>query len=51
MVLDLEGRVTLGVVEGAGLIGRKRALDSLRLCDAVATMDTVTLAAPLSEDH
>jgi hypothetical protein len=43
VVLDLEGRVTLGVGEGAGLIGRKRVLDSTPLYDAVATMDTVTL--------
>jgi hypothetical protein len=32
----------LGGAEGAGLIGRKRALDSTPLCDAVATIDTVT---------
>ena len=43
--------MTLGVAEGAGLIGRKRALDSTPLYDAVATMDTVTLSAPLSEDR
>ena len=33
----------LGAAEEAGLIGRKRALDSTPLYDAVATMDTVTL--------
>jgi hypothetical protein len=35
--------MTLGVAEGAGLIGRKRVLDSTPLYDAVATMGTVTL--------
>ena len=33
----------LGAAKEAGLIGRKRALDSTQLYDAVATMDTVTL--------
>jgi transposase len=33
----------LGAAHEAGLIGRKRALDSTPLYDAVATMDTVTL--------
>jgi hypothetical protein len=33
----------LGAAREAGLIGRKRALDSTPLYDAVATMDTVTL--------
>jgi len=33
----------LGAAAEAGLIGRKRALDSTPLYDAVATMDTVTL--------
>jgi transposase len=33
----------LGVAKEAGLVGRKRALDSTPLYDAVATMDTVTL--------
>lgn len=33
----------LGVASEAGLVGRKRALDSTPLYDAVATMDTVTL--------
>jgi hypothetical protein len=33
----------LGAAKEAGLIGRKRALDSTPLYDAVATMDTVTL--------
>ncbi len=33
----------LGVAKAAGLVGRKRALDSTPLYDAVATMDTVTL--------
>jgi hypothetical protein len=33
----------LGVAAAAGLVGRKRALDSTPLYDAVATMDTVTL--------
>lgn len=37
----------LGVAEGAGLIGRKRALDSTPLYVALATMDIVTLSAPL----
>ncbi len=35
--------VALGSASEAGLIGRKRALDSTPLYDAVATMDTVTL--------
>jgi IS5 family transposase len=33
----------LGAAKEAGLVGRKRALDSTPLYDAVATMDTVTL--------
>jgi transposase len=33
----------LGAAEAAGLIGRKRALDSTPLYDAVSTMDTITL--------
>jgi hypothetical protein len=35
--------VTLQVAKAAGLVGRKRVLDSTPLYDAVATMDTVTL--------
>lgn len=35
--------VTLGAAKAAGLVGRKRVLDSTALYDAVATMDTVTL--------
>lgn len=35
--------VTLGVAREAGLLGRRRVLDSTALYDAVATMDTVTL--------
>lgn len=35
--------VTLAAAKSAGLIGRKRVLDSTPLYDAVATMDTVTL--------
>jgi len=35
--------VTLEVAKAAGLVGRKRVLDSTPLYDAVATMDTVTL--------
>ncbi len=35
--------MALGVASEAGLVGRKRALDSTPLYDAVATMDTVTL--------
>jgi hypothetical protein len=35
--------VTLEAAKKAGLIGRKRVLDSTPLYDAVATMDTVTL--------
>jgi hypothetical protein len=34
---------TLGAAKAAGLVGRKRVLDSTALYDAVATMDTVTL--------
>lgn len=34
---------TLEVAKAAGLVGRKRVLDSTPLYDAVATMDTVTL--------
>jgi len=33
----------LGAAREAGLVGKKRALDSTPLYDAVATMDTVTL--------
>jgi IS5 family transposase len=35
--------VTLGVARTAGLLGRRRVLDSTALYDAVATMDTVAL--------
>lgn len=35
--------VVLDVAKNAGLVGRKRALDSTALYDAVATQDTVTL--------
>ena len=35
--------VTLAAAKGAGLVGRRRVLDSTPLYDAVATMDTVTL--------
>jgi Transposase domain (DUF772) len=35
--------VTLDAARQAGLVGRKRVLDSTALYDAVATMDTVTL--------
>ena len=35
--------VTLAAARSAGLVGRKRVLDSTPLYDAVATMDTVTL--------
>lgn len=35
--------VTLRAAKSAGLVGRKRVLDSTPLYDAVATMDTVTL--------
>ena len=35
--------VTLGAARAAGLVGRRRVLDSTPLYDAVATMDTVTL--------
>lgn len=35
--------VTLAAANAAGLVGRKRVLDSTPLYDAVATMDTVTL--------
>jgi hypothetical protein len=35
--------VTLDVARAAGLVGRRRVLDSTPLYDAVATMDTVTL--------
>ena len=35
--------VTLAAARSAGLVGRKRVLDSRPLYDAVATMDTVTL--------
>lgn len=36
-------KATLGAARSAGLVGRKRVLDSTPLYDAVATMDTVTL--------
>jgi Transposase DDE domain/Transposase domain (DUF772) len=36
-------KVTLEVAKAAGLVGRKRVLDSTPVYDAVATMDTVTL--------
>ena len=36
-------RVTLDAARQAGLVGRRRVLDSTCLFDAVATMDTVTL--------
>jgi len=36
-------RVTLDVGKRAGLVGRRRELDSTPIYDAVATMDTVTL--------
>ena len=36
-------QVTLEAAKQAGLVGRKRVLDSTPLYDAVATMDTVTL--------
>jgi hypothetical protein len=35
--------VTLEVAKAAGLVGRKRVLDSTPLYDAVATMDTITM--------
>ena len=35
--------VALAAAGQAGLVGRRRVLDSTPLCDAVATMDTVTL--------
>jgi hypothetical protein len=35
--------VTLAAAKAAGLVGRRRVLDSTPLYDAVATMDTVTL--------
>ena len=35
--------VTLEAAQAAGLVGRRRVLDSTPLYDAVATMDTVTL--------
>lgn len=35
--------VTLGAAKAAGLVGRRRVLDSTPLYDAVATMDTITL--------
>jgi len=37
--------VALGATREARLIGRRRVLDSTPLCDAVATMDTVTSSA------
>ena len=35
--------VTLEAARAAGLVGRRRVVDSTPLYDAVATMDTVTL--------
>ena len=35
--------VALQAARAAGLVGRKRVLDSTPLYDAVATMDTITL--------
>ena len=35
--------VALAAARGAGLVGRRRVLDSTPLYDAVATMDTITL--------
>ncbi len=35
--------VALAAARRAGLVGRRRVLDSTPVCDAVATMDTVTL--------
>jgi hypothetical protein len=35
--------IGLGVAKAAGLVGRRRVLDSTPLYDAVATMDTITL--------
>jgi len=35
--------VALGAAKGAGLVGRRRVLDSTALYDAVTTMDTVSL--------
>jgi hypothetical protein len=35
--------VALAAARAAGLLGRRRVLDCIPLCDAVATMDTVTL--------
>ena len=43
---DRPGRVfeiALDAAKAAGLVGRKRVLDSTPLYDAVATMDTITL--------
>src|SRR5204863_1672240 len=36
-------QVTLEVARHAGLVGRRRVLDSTPIYDAVATMDTITL--------
>jgi hypothetical protein len=36
-------RIVLEVAQGAGLVGRRRVLDSTPLYDAVATQDTVTM--------
>jgi hypothetical protein len=36
-------RIVLDVAKGAGLVGRRRVLDSTPLYDAVATQDTVTM--------
>src|SRR5512135_409108 len=38
--------VTLDAARAAGLVGRRRVVDSTPLYDAVATMDTVTLVRP-----
>jgi len=35
--------IVLDAAKAAGLVGRKRVLDSTPLYDAVATMDTITL--------
>jgi hypothetical protein len=43
---DRISEVTLEAAGNAGLVGRRRVLDSTPLYDAVATMDTVTLVRP-----
>jgi hypothetical protein len=40
--------VVLDVAKAAGLVGRKRVLDSTALYDAVATQDTVRWSGPVS---